>query len=77
MLLTTQTTNQETLTIPIPPHLRDTRIIISVTPDTTETNTVTAWQKIRAVLQQAHDLDMPHKTHEELMTELRSFRESE
>jgi hypothetical protein len=51
------------------------KVIISIDEETEyETSN---WDKISEVLEEADALDFPRKTHEEILRELRAFRETE
>jgi len=79
MRLQTQINEQGILTVPVPQSLRGKQVTILITPTPLyeDTSAVTAWQRTRQILRQTNELELPRKSHEEIITELRALRESE
>jgi len=80
MRLQTQINEQGILTVPVPQSLRGKQVTILITPTPLlyeDTSAVTAWQRTRQILRQTNELELPRKSHEEIITELRAWRESE
>ncbi|MEW6235028.1 MAG: hypothetical protein AB1656_06550 [Candidatus Omnitrophota bacterium] len=60
------------------PELRGKKILLTA-PDRKETPTkgITNWNEIWKIFQEADAIDFPRRSHEDILRDLRAFRESE
>lgn len=75
MILNVEINENGILNIPLPQSLWGKKIIVSISEESDfETSN---WDKISAALEKVDALDLPHKTSDEIIAELRFFRETE
>lgn len=55
------------------------QVTISITSPAVpeDMDAVAAWQQIRQILRQANELELPRQSHDDIIAELRTLRESE
>ena len=79
MRLQTQVNDQGTLIIQMPQSFWGKQVIVSIAsvPPIEATEAILAWQQIHQTLKPANKLDLPRKNHDEIIAELRNFRETQ
>jgi hypothetical protein len=74
MILNATVNPDGTLNAMIPKFLWGKQLTISITPQAESQH---SWESINDIFQEVDALDFPRKTHEEILTELRAFRETQ
>ncbi|HIE02170.1 MAG TPA: hypothetical protein EYP59_18105 [Thiotrichaceae bacterium] len=74
MLLNANISEDGTLVAKIPPSLWGKKVIISITSETQEESN---WENISNALKKVDSLNLPSKSYDEIITNLRAFRETE
>ncbi|EDN65966.1 hypothetical protein BGP_4471 [Beggiatoa sp. PS] len=74
MILNATINSDGTLNTIIPKFLWGKPVTISITP---QTESHSSWESISEIFQEADALDFPRKTHQEILSELRTFRETQ
>ena len=79
MRLQAQVNDQGTLIIQMPQSFCGKQVTVSIAPvpPIEATEAILAWQQIHQTLKQANELDLPRKNHDEIIAELRNFRETQ
>jgi len=75
MILQAEINKEGTLNVSIPQILWGKKVTVSINEEIeSETSN---WDKISAALEKVDALEFPHRTHDEILAELRAFRETE
>jgi hypothetical protein len=79
MRVQTQINEQGILTLQVPQALRGKQVIISIIPTSFSENadSITAWQKTLQIINKTNELEINRKSHDDIISELRTLRESE
>jgi len=74
MFLNANISENGTLVAKLPASLWGKKVIISITPEIEEESN---WKNLSKALQKVDSLNLPHKNYDEIITDLRIFRETQ